>query len=59
MRTREGRTLQSLRAVKAFLDTNASALGDVVNTGARRRLDDVIAALADQVATQVGSELAA
>jgi len=59
MRTTQGSMLASLRAVKGFLDTNAAALGDVVNTGARKRLDDAIAALSDHVATQTGSNLAA
>jgi len=59
MRTREGRTFQSLRAVKAFLDTHADVLTDVRDTGARARLDAIISAVADHVATQEGSYLAA
>jgi len=59
MRTTQGSMLASLRAAKAFLDTNAAALGGVVDTGARKRLDDAIATLTDHVATQTGSNLAA
>ena len=58
MRTRQGSTLQSLRAVKAFIDTNADVLGTVVNTGACKRLDVIISALAEHAATQTGSNLA-
>jgi len=59
MRTTQGSMLASLRAVKNFIDTNAAVLGSVVNTGARKRLDDAIAALSEHVATQTGSNLAA
>ena len=59
MRTREGRTFQSLRAVKAFLESYTDRLAGVVNTGARKRLDEIIASLTDYVATQGGSDLAA
>ena len=59
MRTREGRTLQSLRAVRAFLDTHAIDMPGVANAGARRRLDEIITTLVDHVATQEGSDLAA
>ena len=58
MRTRGGRTFQSLRAVKAFLDSHTDELPGVANTGARKRLDEAIAALGDHVATQDGSDLA-
>lgn len=59
MRTKQGSMLQSLRAAKAFIDTNAASLAGVVNTGARKRLDDAIAALSEHVATQTSSNLAA
>jgi len=59
MRTRQGSTLQSLRAVQGFLDANAGELGAVANAGARKRLDGLIEALSTHAATQTGSNLAA
>jgi hypothetical protein len=58
MRTVQGNVFQSLRAVAAFLDANASAFPNVVASGSRKRLDEIIAALSNHVATQSGSELA-
>jgi hypothetical protein len=43
--------------VKAFLETNAAKLAGVVQTGARRKLDDAIAELASHVTIQSGSFL--
>ena len=59
MHTTQGNLLQSLRAVKEFLDDNAQQLGDVVTTGTRTKLDQIIAALEKHVAEQAGSVLAA
>lgn len=59
MRTRQGTTLQSLRAAKSFLDEHAAELAGVINTGARKRLDDAIAALDSHASEQTGNSLAA
>jgi hypothetical protein len=58
MQTNQGNMLQSLRTVQAFLAENAAKLTDVVNTGARRRLDDAITELSVRVSDQTGSALA-
>ncbi|MDB4892336.1 MAG: hypothetical protein JWL61_4191 [Gemmatimonadetes bacterium] len=58
MQTNQGNMLQSLRTVQAFLEENAAELTDVVNTGARQRLDDAIAELSVHVSDQTGSALA-
>jgi hypothetical protein len=57
MQSRQGNMLQSLRAVEEFLDTNAAALDDVVNTGARRKLATLITALDATVTEQAGSSV--
>jgi hypothetical protein len=59
MQTTQGSMLQSLRAVQAFLDTNADTLSAVVKTGARQQLADAIAALSGHVSDQSGNNLAA
>ena len=59
MQTAQGNTLQSLRAVHAFLDENAAKLAGVVNSGARQKLDDTIAQLATHASDQTGHNLAA
>jgi hypothetical protein len=59
MQNTQGNLLQSLRAVKEFLNDNAQQLGDVVTTGTRAKLDQIIAALENHVAEQAGSVLAA
>lgn len=59
MRTLQGNTLQSLRAVRAFLDANAAALPTVVGSGARRRLDDLVTALDGHASAQSESALGA
>src|SRR5947207_1396654 len=60
MQTRQGVVLESLRSVEQFLDDNAERLADVVDTGARRKLDELLADLAthatDQVADNLGSQ---
>jgi hypothetical protein len=58
MQTTQGSVLQSLRAVKAFLDTNAEKLAGVVTTGARKRLDQAIDELSGHTSDQTGSFLA-
>jgi hypothetical protein len=58
MQTTQGNMLESLRTVKAFLEENAAKLTDVVNTGARQRLDDAIAELSGHASDQTGSALA-
>jgi hypothetical protein len=58
MRTKQGSTLQSLRAVQAFLDQNADTLASVVHTGARQQLDDAIVTLSTHASDQTGNNLA-
>jgi hypothetical protein len=58
MQTRQGSMLQSLRSVEAFLDQHADVLGNVVQSGARQKLADAIAALSTHVSGQAGSGLA-
>lgn len=45
MQTKQGAVLESLHAVNVFLDENADQLGDVVHTGVRRKLGDILADL--------------
>jgi hypothetical protein len=60
MQTRQGAVLESLRGVEKFLDENAERLADVVDTGARRKLDEILADLethaTDQVADNLGAQ---
>jgi hypothetical protein len=60
MQTRQGAVLESLRGVETFLDENAERLADVVDTGARRKLDELLADLethaSDQVADNLGAQ---
>src|SRR5437879_5666935 len=58
MQTAQGTMLQSLRAVQGFLEQHADQLTGVVQTGARKRLDDAILALEGLVSDQTGSALA-
>ena len=58
MQTRQGSMLQSLRNVETFLDQHADVLGTVVQSGARQKLADAIAALSTHVSGQTGSNLA-
>lgn len=57
MRTKQGSTLQSLRAAQTFLDTHAERLGGIVRTGARKDLDDAIIELTSHASAQTGSFL--
>jgi hypothetical protein len=57
MQTAQGSMLVSLRGVEAFLEQNAAALADVVNTGARKKLTDAIAALSTYTSDQTGNVL--
>ncbi len=59
MKTTQGNTLTSLRAVQTFLAENAESLGTVVHTGARRALDDVLVELVIHSADQDASAIAA
>ena len=59
MRTTQGSVLQSLRAVQAFIDANAAHLGDVPQSGARKKLDHAIEELSSHAAVQTGSFLQA
>jgi hypothetical protein len=58
MQTRQGNLLQSLRNVQSFLDDNTPVLDSVVQTGARRRLDEVITQLASHASVQEASHIA-
>jgi hypothetical protein len=57
MRTTQGHTLRSLRAVQTFLIDHAERMPAVANAGARKKLDDVITELHAYAATQAGSDL--
>src|SRR3981189_2550825 len=46
MQTKQGNMLLSLRTVQEFLERNKDVLPELVKTGARQRLDEVIAPLA-------------
>ena len=59
MQTKQGAVLESLRAVDSFLDENADRLGDVVTTGARRKLAEVLAELDTHATDQTASSLSA
>lgn len=58
MQTRQGSMLQSLRNVEAFLEQHADVLANVMQTGARQKLADAVAALATHVADQTGNTIA-
>lgn len=57
MRKTQGKLLQSLVAAQEFLRQHADQLGDVVNTGARQKLDEAIADLSAHAAKQTESAL--
>src|SRR5204863_2921698 len=59
MQTKQGAELESLRAVDLFLDDNADRFGDVVNTGARRKLSEALAELEMHAGDQTGGTFAA
>lgn len=58
VQTSQGNTYVSLTATDAFLDDNADALAGVIDTGSRRKLKPVIAALSTHVVDQTGSAFA-
>jgi hypothetical protein len=57
MQTEQGNTLLSLQAVQEFLARHADKLPDVMQSGARERLDAAIIALEGHVSEQTGSQL--
>ena len=59
MQTKQGAVLESLRAVDTFLTENADHLGDIVHTGARRKLADALAALDTHASDQAASTFVA
>jgi hypothetical protein len=59
MQVSQASMLQSLRAVQGFLDANRDRLGDVVTSGARKKLDAAIIELGGHVENQTGSILQA
>ncbi len=59
MQTKQGRTLQSLRVVQSFLDANAANLANVVQSGIRKQLDYIVAALEEHADVQSGSNYSA
>jgi hypothetical protein len=58
MQTRQGNMLQSLTNVRDFLDANAAQLNGIMQTGARKRLDDAITQLSNHLSVQDGSHIA-
>ena len=58
MQTSQGKTYVSLTGADAFLDENADVLAGVVDTGSRRKLKIVLAALSTHVVNQSSSALA-
>ncbi len=58
-RATEANQLRSLHAVQAFLDDHRPALAGIATGGARRRLDESLAALEQHVVEQSASELVA
>jgi hypothetical protein len=59
MQTRQGNTVQSLRAVRDFLDDHAAKFPSVAGSGARKKLDDAIAELTVHATDQSGSAMSA
>jgi hypothetical protein len=59
MQTKQGAVLESLRAVNTFLNEKADQLGDVVHTGVRRKLADVLAELDTHATDQTASSFVA
>ena len=58
MNTIQGRTLESLRSVQAFLDANADRLAGIANSGQRKKLDGMVIELEGHVGAQSSSALA-
>ena len=52
MKTHQGITLETLRAIQIFLDKHAPRLGDVGKSGSRRQLDQVVEDLTAQALAQ-------
>jgi hypothetical protein len=59
MQTIQGRTLISLRAAQDFLAKNADGLAGVADSGAKRRLDEILAELTAHATDQVAGTLQA
>jgi hypothetical protein len=59
MKLTQAHSLETLRAVQRFLDDYDDALPGVSETGARRKLDEIVATLDTHAATQVGAGIAA
>ncbi len=59
MQTKFGSVLQSGRVVLNFLDANAAKLGGVAQSGIRKQLDEVVAAMENHADIQSGSNLSA
>src|SRR4030081_2173295 len=57
MQTKQGNMLLSLRTVQEFLERNKDVLPELVKTGARQRLDEVIASLNGHASNQAGSAI--
>jgi hypothetical protein len=59
MQTEQGNIMLSLQAAQEFLDRHPEKLDGVLKTGARQRLDEIIAVAEGHAAQQVGSAIAA
>src|SRR5689334_4926382 len=58
MRSRQGFVLETLRRIQCFLDDNASMFFALNQSGARRRLDEVVALIMEHAVAQVGGRRA-
>lgn len=59
MQTKQGHELTSLLGVQAFLADRVEQLPEAANSGARRKLDEIIAQLSADATNQAGGTLAA
>lgn len=59
MEIRQGNILQSLKAVQRFLDDHSAQLAGIAETGARKKLDDLVITVSGTAVVQTGSHLAA
>lgn len=59
MEIRQGNILQSLKAVQRFLDDHSAELAGIAETGARKKLDDLVTKVSGTAVVQTGSHLAA
>jgi hypothetical protein len=57
MDTIQGRTLESLRTVRTFLNTHADRFPGIVDSGASKKLDALVVDLENHVSVQSGSTL--